>query len=87
MKPHSKRFRGFSLECPGCGGDIRLIALITEPGTIRKTSRLAANRSSRLRFLPPAARRPTGVSSCRPTAFKRHPTNYLRSIATASESS
>jgi hypothetical protein len=26
----------FPLECPGCGGDIRLIAFITEPGTIRK---------------------------------------------------
>ncbi len=27
----------FPLECPGCGGDIRLIAFITEPGPIRKT--------------------------------------------------
>ena len=26
----------FPLECPACGGDIRLIAFITEPGTIRK---------------------------------------------------
>jgi hypothetical protein len=26
----------FPLECPSCGGDIRLIALITEPGPIRK---------------------------------------------------
>jgi hypothetical protein len=26
----------FSLECLNCGGDIRLIAFITEPGTIRK---------------------------------------------------
>jgi hypothetical protein len=24
------------LECPGCGGDIRLIAFITQPGPIRK---------------------------------------------------
>jgi hypothetical protein len=24
------------LECPGCGGDIRLIAFITDPGPIRK---------------------------------------------------
>jgi hypothetical protein len=24
----------FPLKCPGCGGDIRLIALITEPGPI-----------------------------------------------------
>ena len=27
---------GFPLECQGCGGDIRLIAFITEPGPIRK---------------------------------------------------
>jgi hypothetical protein len=26
----------FPLECPGCGGDIRLISFITEPGPIRK---------------------------------------------------
>jgi len=26
----------FSLQCPSCGGDIRLIAFITEPGPIRK---------------------------------------------------
>jgi hypothetical protein len=26
----------FPLECPGCGGDIRLMAFITEPGPIRK---------------------------------------------------
>ena len=26
----------FPLECPGCGGDIRLIALITDLGPIRK---------------------------------------------------
>ena len=26
----------FPLECPGCGGDIRVIAFITEPGPIRK---------------------------------------------------
>jgi hypothetical protein len=26
----------FPLECPNCGGDIRLIAFITEPGRIRK---------------------------------------------------
>ena len=25
-----------ALECPDCGGDIRLIAFITEPGAIRK---------------------------------------------------
>jgi hypothetical protein len=26
----------FPLECPNCGGDIRLISFITEPGPIRK---------------------------------------------------
>ena len=26
----------FPLACPNCGGDIRLIAFITEPGPIRK---------------------------------------------------
>ena len=26
----------FPLECPGCGGDIRFIAFITDPGPIRK---------------------------------------------------
>ena len=26
----------FPLECPACGGDIRLISFITEPGPIRK---------------------------------------------------
>jgi len=63
----------FPLECPGCGGDIRLIAFITDPGPIRKilthvllhtewrTARAAA------RVSRPRARRPTGVSSCRPT--------------------
>ena len=27
--------REFPLECPACSGDIRLVALITEPGPIR----------------------------------------------------
>ncbi len=26
----------FPVACPGCGGDIRLIAFITDPGPIRK---------------------------------------------------
>jgi len=29
-------WRTLSRRCPGCGGDIRLIAFITEPGPIRK---------------------------------------------------
>lgn len=40
----------FPLQCPNCGGDIRLIAFITEPGPIRKilTPRRAARASARL---------------------------------------
>jgi hypothetical protein len=34
-----------SQECPGCGGDVRLIAFITEPGPIRKILMLLASRS------------------------------------------
>jgi hypothetical protein len=38
----------FPLECPNCGGDIRLIAFITDPGPIHATaagrSRLPSNR-------------------------------------------
>jgi hypothetical protein len=30
------RSRSQSLACPNCGGDIRLIAFITQPGPIRK---------------------------------------------------
>jgi hypothetical protein len=33
-------------ECPGCGGDIRFSALITEPGPIRNFPRPSAIRSS-----------------------------------------
>lgn len=36
MKPYSKWFRGFPLEYPGCGGDIRLVAFSTESVPIRK---------------------------------------------------
>ena len=35
-KPVARVGEEFPLECPGCGGDIRLIALITDPGPIRK---------------------------------------------------
>ena len=34
-----------SLECPGCGGNIWLIAFITEPGPIRKILTRLASRS------------------------------------------
>jgi hypothetical protein len=29
----------FPLECPACGGDIRRIAFIAEPGPIRRSAR------------------------------------------------
>ena len=35
-KPMARVGEEFPLECPGCGGDIRLIAFITDPGPIRK---------------------------------------------------
>jgi len=34
----------FPLECPACGGDIRLISCITEPGETAGRSRLPSNR-------------------------------------------
>jgi hypothetical protein len=34
----------FPLECPACGGDIRLISFITEPGETAGRSRLTSNR-------------------------------------------
>ena len=66
----------FPLECPNCGGDIRLIAFITQPGPIRKISHTSANCSSRRPSRPPGARPPTGANSCRPmtiaTSFQPH---------------
>ena len=35
----------FPLACPGCGGNVRLIAFITEPGPIRKILTRLASRS------------------------------------------
>jgi hypothetical protein len=74
----------FPLQCPSCGGDIRLISFITEPGPIRKilthmvlhtkwrTARTAADLSR-------AGRLPTGANSCRSMttgqSFKRRPTS------------
>jgi len=48
----------FPLECPNCGGDIRLIAFITEPGPIR---RILAHLGEQLEPLPvsPARGPPT----------------------------
>jgi hypothetical protein len=37
----------FPLECPACGGDIRLIAFITEPGPIRKVFTSSVDHSPR----------------------------------------
>ncbi len=37
----------FPLDCPACGGDIRLIAFITEPGPIRKILTPSARRRLR----------------------------------------
>jgi len=57
----------FPLECPNCGGDIRLIALHQSRGRSGRFSHTLANRSSHLPSLPLAARPPTGASSCRCT--------------------
>jgi len=35
-KPMARVGEEFPLQCPACGGDIRLISFITEPGPIRK---------------------------------------------------
>jgi len=57
----------FPLECPGCGGDIRLIALHPSRGRSGRSSRIWANRSSRRPSRRPVARPPTGESSSRST--------------------
>ena len=79
----------FPLECPNCGGDIRLIALHQSQGRSGRSSRILANRLSNQPSRRPGARRPTAASSCRPmttaTSCKRHPTNCPQSISTASE--
>jgi hypothetical protein len=63
----------FPLECPACGGDIRLIAFITEPGPIHATaagrSRLTSNRSfeswRRPGWLRPRKAEPPPISPAR----------------------
>jgi hypothetical protein len=57
----------FPLECPACGGDIRLIALHPSRGRSGRSSPTWANRSNRRRCRPRAARPPTGASSCKRT--------------------
>jgi len=41
----------FPLECPGCGGDIRLIAFITDPGPME--AQFTPGSRTTLRDLPP----------------------------------
>ena len=81
----------FLLECPNCGGDIRLISFVMEPGPIRKILTTLANRSNRRRSLQLAGRPPTGVSLSRftmtATSFNRRPTSCPRSTSTASDPS
>jgi hypothetical protein len=75
----------FPFAYPGCGGDIRLIAFITEPGPIRK---VLTHLGEPLEP-PPVARRPTGQSSCRSTttatSFNRRLTSCPTSTSTASD--
>ena len=69
----------FPLECPNCGGDIRLIAFITEPWAIRK---ILTHLGEPLEPPPPIPKkkRPTCVST--PAAiFSPHPRSTRRSIA------
>ncbi len=42
----------FPLECPNCGGDIRLMAFITKPGPIRKILTHLGEPLERLRISP-----------------------------------
>jgi hypothetical protein len=80
----------FPLECPNCGGDIRLIAFITEPGPIRK---ILTHLGEPLEPPPvsPARGPPTEwgelvqMHDDRAMSFKRRPTSCPRSTSTASE--
>ena len=80
----------FPLECPACGGDIRLISLHQSRGRFGRFSPTSANRSNRLPSLPLAGRPPNGtnLSRCMTMAmsFRRHLTSCPRSTFTASES-
>ena len=55
----------FPLECPHCGGDIRLIAFITEPGPIRKILTHLAEPLEPPPISPARGPPPTGASSSR----------------------
>ena len=57
----------FPFACPGCGGDIRLIAFITIRGRSGRSWHISANRSNHRPSRRPVARRPTGANSCRAT--------------------
>jgi hypothetical protein len=78
------------LVCPACGGNIRLIAFITEPGPIRKTlTHLGEPRSGPRQCRPPGGRPMTGPNSCTSTttetSCRPHPTSCPRSTSTASD--
>jgi hypothetical protein len=79
----------FPLECPTCGGAIRLIAFHQSRGRSGRSLRMWENRSSRRRSRRPEARPPTGVSSSRSMTIamrsKRRPTSCPRSTPTASD--
>ena len=79
----------FPLECRNCGGDIRLIAFITEPGRFAKSSATSASRSSRRRCRPRGRfgtrfsldfRHPSGRSAPRRTA--PHPNGHAQNPIT-----
>ena len=59
----------FPLACPGCGGDIRFIAFITELGPSERSSRNSASHSRLLSYFPHAARPPTGESLPSPVCW------------------
>jgi len=67
----------FPLQCPACGGDIRLISFITEPGPIHATAAGRSRPTSNRRFASrrrPGARRPRRLSGTDKRAARdRHP--------------
>ena len=76
----------FPLECPRCGGDIRLIAFITEPGPIRKILTHLGEPLEPPPISPARGPPPTGtnLSRCMTMAmsFRRHLTSCPRSTFT-----